>query len=260
MRKSRPYFELAEFYDAEYANYRMLEEDIPFFLGQLPRRRQRILELAVGTGRAAIPLAQAGHRVVGIDYAADMLEIGRRKQSGVGLSQKQLSLVEADATTFDLGEKFDWVCVFFNSFLIFTTIAQQDAVLQRVRSHLRPRGRFWIDIFNPDLKMLAEPHQVDLDPTLFWTPQFERTALKTTEIQASATPQVQHVTFHYKWFGEHGEERRETTKFDITWMFPRELQLLVERNGLRVEAIWGNYDGSALSPQSPRIIARCCPI
>jgi len=40
-------------------------------------------------------------------------------------------------------------------------------------------------------------------------------------------------------------------------MFPRELQLLLERNGLRIEHLYGNYDGSAITPDSPRIIASC---
>ena len=57
--------------------------------GQLPARRQTVLELAVGTGRAAIPIAQAGHRVVGVDYAADMLAIARRKRDAVGLTERR---------------------------------------------------------------------------------------------------------------------------------------------------------------------------
>ena len=44
----------------------------------------------------------------------------------------------------------------------------------------------------------------------------------------------------------------------MTWLFPREFQLLVERHGLRVERLFGNYDGSPLDDDSPRMIARCC--
>src|SRR3954464_5269003 len=113
---SRSYKALAEYYDPENANHRVLEEDVPFFLGQLPQRRQSILELAVGTARAAIPLAQAGHRVVGVDYDPAMLEIGRRKRDAVGLSDRELRLVEADCLNLDLRKRFDWVCVFFNTF------------------------------------------------------------------------------------------------------------------------------------------------
>jgi hypothetical protein len=79
----------------------------------------------------------------------------------------------------------------------------------------------------------------------------------TTSIQKLDT-QVQHVTFHYTWFDEFGREKREKTEFDMTYMFPRELQVLLERNGLQIERMWGNYDGSPLKATSPRMIARCC--
>src|SRR5215203_5043230 len=64
----------ADYYDAEYEHSPMLQCDVPFFLGHLPRKRQRVLDVACGTGRASIPIAQAGHRVVGIDYDQDMLD------------------------------------------------------------------------------------------------------------------------------------------------------------------------------------------
>ena len=64
------YRAIADYYDAEYEGSEMLLQDVPFFLGHLPaRRRLKVLELAVGTARAAIPIAQAGHRVTGVDYA-----------------------------------------------------------------------------------------------------------------------------------------------------------------------------------------------
>jgi ubiquinone/menaquinone biosynthesis C-methylase UbiE len=85
----KSYRAIAEYYDAENENHAVLREDVPFFLGQLPRRRrQSVLELAAGTARAAIPIAQAGHGVVGVDYAADMLDIARRKRDAVGLTDR----------------------------------------------------------------------------------------------------------------------------------------------------------------------------
>ena len=253
------YRAIAEYYDAENANHRVLEEDVPFFLGQLPGRRQTILELAVGTGRAAIPLAQAGHRVVGVDYADDMLAIARRKRDAVGLTDRQLALVRGDLLSpkLDLKQRFDWVCIFFNSFCGFPTLEQQDRVLTFARNHLKPRGRFWIDVFQPDATVLAKPLSRTMDPTLFYVPRFDRTVLKTTDIRQSPESQVQHVTFHYTWLDAHGVPRREKTEFDGTYIFPRELRILLERNGLRVEHLWGNYDGSELGANSPRMIARC---
>src|SRR5581483_6978204 len=120
------YRAIAEYYDAEYQAREMLAQDVPFFLQQLPRRRQSVLELAVGTARVAIPIAQAGHRVVGIDYDASMIQIAKRKRDSVGIDERDLGLVRQDALKLNLRQQFDWICIFFNTFLNFTTLTQQD--------------------------------------------------------------------------------------------------------------------------------------
>ena len=255
----KSYRAIAEYYDFENAHHAVLQQDVPFFLGQMPaRRRQSILELAVGTGRAAIPLAQAGHRVVGVDYAADMLAVARRKRDAVGLGDRELRLVRADATRVRLRERFDWVCVFFNTFLAFTTLPQQDRLLQTVVRHLKPRGRFWVDVFQPDLKLISQERRANRDPTLFFVPRYDRSVMLTTDVRVDPARQVQRVTFNYTWFDPEGSRHREKQEFDITFLFPRELQLLLERNGLKIERLFGNYDGSELDADSPRMIARCC--
>jgi len=256
--KGRSYRAIAEYYDAENEHHAMLEQDVPFFLGHLPKSRpQRILELAVGTGRAAIPLAQAGHRVVGVDYAPDMLAIARRKRDAVALGERQLELIRGDATRLDLGRRFDWVCIFFNTFLVFTTVEEQDRVLSAVVRHMKPNGRFWVDIFQPNLTLLAQERSEDLEPRLFYVPRYQRTVLKTTDVRRDPSRQVQRVTFRYKWLDEFSREHRERQDFDLTFIFPRELRLLLERNGLEIERLYGNYDGGKLDADSPRIIAVC---
>jgi SAM-dependent methyltransferase len=251
------YRAIAEYYDAEYAESKMLRQDVPFFLGQLPKKRQSILELCVGTARAAIPMAQAGHRVVGVDYARDSLDIAIRKRDSVGLGEKELKLEFGDVLKLNLGERFDWICIFFNTLLGFPNLAEQDQLLTIVRRHLKPRGRFWIDIFNPDLALLSGSQTKGFDPHLFFVPALDRTVFQTTEIKRDCSKQIQDVTFHYRWFDARGREHREKNVFQMTWVFPRELQLLLERNGLRIERLFGNYDGSELAANSPRIIARC---
>src|SRR4051794_733536 len=154
----KPYRAIADYYDAEYEHSPMLQRDVPFFMSHLPRKRQRVLDVACGTGRASIPIAQAGHRVLGIDYAQDMLDIAIRKRDYVGLNARQLDFRKHDARKFDLpGERFDWATIFFNTFLGFVTLEDQDAVLRSVHRHLRPRGRLWLDIFQPNLEILSKP-------------------------------------------------------------------------------------------------------
>ena len=73
------YRAIPEYYDAEFAHLDILHKDVPFLLKRMPKRSQSVLELAAGTGRVAIPLARAGHQVVGIDYDERVLEIARGK-------------------------------------------------------------------------------------------------------------------------------------------------------------------------------------
>jgi len=254
---SKRYRHLAHYYDAEHAYLKMLQQDVPFMLAHMPRRSQRVLELCAGTGRAAIPLAQAGHRVCGVDFAKDMLEIASQKRTVCGLSEAQLRLVHTDVLKLDLGETFDWIFILFNTFLSFTTLDEQDRVLQGVVRHLKPRGTFWIDIFNPDLRLIADAKLTNLEPSAFYVPTLRRGVFKVTDILRTG-PQTERVTFRYVWFDDDGQEHRQSTSYDMTFVSARELELILHRSGLRIVELWGNYDGSRLTTNCPRIIARCC--
>jgi len=234
----------------------MLESDVPFLLRHLGTG-QSILELAVGSGRAAVPLAQAGHRVVGIDNNPAMLRLATQKRNAVGLKEKQLRLLNQDILQLNLKQKFDWIILLFNTFLIFTTLEQQDRALQRIRRHLKPTGRFWLDIFQPNLTLIAQDESTNLQPGTFYVPSLDRTVFRSTDVRRDPASQVQRVTFNYIWFDKDGREIRQQRTFNLTFLFPRELRLLLERNGLQIEKLYGNYDGSKLNANSPRMIA-CC--
>jgi hypothetical protein len=126
--------------------------------------------------------------------------------------------------------------------------------------HLKPNGRFWIDIFNPDLRLLAGEQSRGFDPNCFFVPSLGRTIYQTTDIRRDIARQSQDITFNYNWFDDNGNQHREKNTFTMTWIFPRELQLLLERNGLQIEYLFGNYDGSEVKNDSPRLIARCVRI
>lgn len=257
MPNPRAYRAVAEFYDAEHVHEPMLQRDVPFLLRHFPRRPCDALEIAVGTARAAIPVAQAGHRVVGIDHDPAMLSIARRKRDFVGMDDRSLRLVRMDATRLALGRRFDRVFILFNTLLAFTTLARLDRVLRGARTHLKPGGRFWLDIFNPDPLILAHRQRTLLSTLLFHDAGRDRTVQRRTFVRVDYTRQVQTVEYEYAWFDRDGRPRRRQRTFELTFLLPRELQLLLERNGLRVEEQWGDHDGSALTDRSPRIIASC---
>lgn len=277
----RPYRAIAEYYDPEFAHLDYLGRDVPLLMDRIGPRPRRVLELAVGTARAAIPLAQAGHTVVGVDYDEDILAIARRKRDFVGLTPARLDLVRGDARNFrhraatgigtgigtgtatGIGtgtgpaKPFDWCVILFNSLMAFTTLPDLDALLQTAHHHLKRGGRFFADIYNPDFSLLAEGESYGLDPVTFHVPTLDpetggRVVSRTTDL-ADVAPQVRRVTFNYHWFKD-GQEQREQITFDLAWMLPRELTLLLERNGFSVSHIFGDYDASPFHLRSPRII------
>ena len=246
-----------EFYDAEYEGNEDLERDVPFLLEELGDAPLDVLELACGTGRATLPLAAAGHRVVGIDVDPAMLAQAAAKRDAAGVS---IELLEADALTLNLGRQFDRVVLIFNTFLAFTTPEQQDALLANVKKHLRPDGTFWIDVFFPNLPLLAEGHADGIEPHVFYAPSLGRSVFRETEVRQDLVNQIQHVTFHYLWHDDAGDEQRAENAFDLTWMFPRELAGLLARHGLHITRSFGGYDGGPLDEDSQRMIVEAASL
>lgn len=250
------YRAIADYYDAEYESLEMLQHDVPLFLQQLPRRQLKILDLATGTGRSAIPLAQAGHRVVGVDYDPTMLALARRKRDSVGLDDRSLRLVRSNILRLKLSQHFDWACIFFNTFLNFTTAPQQHQLLQTIKQHLQPRGRIWIDIFNPNPEVLAQPVLENLDLNLFYVDHLERSVCRTIEVRQLPQPQLQRVIHHYDWFDPQRGRQHQQVCFDLTYIYPRELELLLQHHGFKVQSMWGDYKASPVTRTSSRIICQ----
>ena len=256
------YRAIADFYDAEYAAEEMLRQDYGFFLEQIGGEGMDVLEIGCGTGRAAVEIAAAGHNVVGFDVDAKMLKLAKAKRDAAGLDADQLAFVKADATDETWPAKlpkdrreFDAVCCFFNTFLAFARPEQQEACLRAAASVLRPGGALWLDVFNPDLALVATSigGAHEMEPTLFKLPD-GRAVLRLTSAYANLTKQVQHVAFRYEWFDAKGKRRVAERAFDMAWITPREMGRLLRLCGFRVEEVWGDYDASPLDDESPRQI------
>ena len=230
---------------------------MPFLVQHLPKKSVRILELCAGTGRVAIPLAQYGHRVTGMEYDAAMVDIARGKAQFVGLKESECEFVVGDVLKSTVPGQFDWAVILFNTFLNFTTASQQSAFLKNVHAQLAPKGHFWMDIFNPDLSIVSQDHIPEIDIAEFYVPEIDRMVRRHTELKRSKKlSQLQHMTFHYQWQGMRQGVRKSQISFDMTYFFPRELQLLLETHGFDVVKMYGNYNGEPVHADSPRIIIK----
>jgi SAM-dependent methyltransferase len=107
-----------------------------------------VLELGVGTGRLALPLAARDVEVHGIDASPAMVERLRAKPGG-----DEVTVAIGDFTDFDLGERFSLVFVAFNTLFALTSQRGQVACFRAVTRHLRPGGRFLVEAFVPDLAL-----------------------------------------------------------------------------------------------------------
>jgi ubiquinone/menaquinone biosynthesis C-methylase UbiE len=102
----------AKLYDAD--NRPIFSADIPFYLERAKKRDGKILELACGTGRITIPMAEAGIHIWGLDYSRSMLEVLKEKAGRLPLTaQKNLHAVFGDMTDFSLPERFKLIFIPF---------------------------------------------------------------------------------------------------------------------------------------------------
>jgi len=142
----------ARFYDADYGDF---QDDLLLYRGFAERTGGPLLELACGTGRLLVPLAQAGCEITGVDISPALLAVARRKIEAAGLQQR-VTLVEADMRDFRLSRHFRLAFVAINSFMHLLTTEDQLQALRCWREHLAPDGLLILDLFHPHPQSLLE--------------------------------------------------------------------------------------------------------
>lgn len=245
---------LARLYDLD-----LVEDpgDLDLYVALAARTGGPILELAAGTGRLAIPLAEAGHRVTAVDLDPAMLERARRALDRAGRETRaRLELVEADLVGLALGDAGSYQLAFLglNSlFLLATRDAQREAIRTLAR-HLAPDGLAVVDVWLPDADDLAR-----LDGRL--TLEYVRTDLETGhEVTKVATARhdaatgVVDLTSIYEE-GRPGEPAARWIRRDtLRLVGADELRAHAEEAGLVVEEMAGSYDMEPLRSGSERAI------
>ncbi|HOO96637.1 MAG TPA: class I SAM-dependent methyltransferase [Caldisericia bacterium] len=237
------------FYDS--AN-KYFDFELEFWNTQAKEAGKDILELCAGTGRLTIPLAQSGFNMTGVDFTDSMLEQGLKKTMELGLN---IDWVKSDIRDFNLDKQFDMIFIPFNSMLHLQTNKDIVDTFKCVRNHLKPEGRFVIDIFNPSMEILArDPNQrfkhsrhEFFDPT------------KNAQVKAfesggyDRARQIKHVQFIYIY--PDGEEHLES--FDLRILYPVEIDTLLEYNGFKVVEKYGYFDMSSFVSDSPKQLIVC---
>lgn len=236
-----------DLYDAENDSF----EPFGLFYAALAQRiGGAVLELGCGTGRFTIPMARQGINITGLDIAAGMLALAQRKSVDTAIQW-----VEADARSFALGRRFHFIFESGGMFQHLLERADQEAALSRVREHLEPEGRFLISSIFPNAELMATDETVR-----DW---FSYTSPQGVEVRVSGTQnydslrQVRTETAIRRWHDAGGREIVHHAPLMLRDFFPQELETLLYYNGFEVVERFGDYDFSALAPDSPHIIYVC---
>jgi SAM-dependent methyltransferase len=211
------YDAIAELYDPWSAS---VVEDIAFYLEEARRSRGPVLELGVGTGRIAVPIAADGLRVIGVDSSRAMLEICARRAALAGVD---VDLRVGDLRRPPVTERVPLVICPFRSLLHMQTDEDRLSALGAVHDLLVPEGRLVFDVFAPGAADIAQTHDrwLEREPGIFERAVWDESARTLTLSVRDA--------------------ERETT-MALAWLSPDEWRGLLETAGFDIEACYGWFD------------------
>jgi len=245
---------VAEFYDPAYAHLK----DIDFYIDYSKKAKGRTLELGCGTGRVLMPTAISGCEITGLDISPYMLRKCREKLDKQPKKvQERVRLIQGNMTSFETHEMYTLVTVPFRAFQHLISVEEQRACLECSHQHLAPGGLLILDLFHPfpprlvhDPKYTAEVedlHEMQLPDG--------RTLRRTTRTSAFHRDQ-QYNDIEMIYYISHPNARAErlVQAFPMRYFFRYEVEHLLNLCGFRVIDIFGNFDRSEFSIDSPEMI------
>jgi SAM-dependent methyltransferase len=180
------------------------------------------LELGIGTGRIALPLAARGVSVTGIDASVKMVEKLREKPGG-----GDIPVVIGDFATAAAEGEFSLAYAVFNAIWNLRTQDRQVACFQNVARHLKPGGHFVIELFVPDLLNISPGHNI------------RPFRANSTGMSFDVYDVVeQRLTSHHFWIGEQGM-RSFASEGRYAW--PAELDLMAQLAGMTLTHRWAGW-------------------
>lgn len=218
--QASPYDSIAELYDPWSAS---VTEDVAFYLEEARRSGGPVVELGVGTGRIAVPIAADGIRVLGVDSSRRMLDICARRAALAGV---ELDLRVGDLSAPPVDERVPLVICPFRSYLHLQTDGERRQALAAARDLLVPEGRLVFDVFTPGAGDIDETHDrwLEREPGIWERAVWDTTARTLT-------------------LSVRGADTAETT-MALAWIDPEEWRALLGETGFEVDECYGWFDRS----------------
>jgi SAM-dependent methyltransferase len=192
----------------------------------------RALELAIGTGRVAVPLAERGVPVTGIELSRPMLDQLRTK-----VDETTIPVVMGDMATAGASGTFSLVYLVYNTISNLLTQAEQVACFRNAARHLTPGGRFVIELWVPELRKLPPGVEATV-----WHQEPGYIGLDTYDVLQ------QLVVSHHFRFGEGTDA--ELFRSPHRYIWPAELDLMAQLAGFELETRHADWQGADFTAES----------
>jgi SAM-dependent methyltransferase len=198
----------------------------------------RALELAVGTGRLALPLAHRGVEVSGIDASEKMVAKLRAKPGG-----EDILVAIGDFADVNVDGRFSLIFIAYNTFFVLLDPAAQSRCFERVATHLEPGGRFVMEGFVPDPGRFERGQHIEV------TQVASDYAVLSVSRHDAATQRVDSLLVRVS------DDGVRTWPVRLRYSYPSELDLMAERAGLRLEHRWGGYGREPFTDDSVKHVS-----
>jgi 2-polyprenyl-3-methyl-5-hydroxy-6-metoxy-1,4-benzoquinol methylase len=209
------------------------------------------LEIACGSGLVTIPVAAQGLDVTGADLCRPMLDHARKKAEAQGLN---IRWAEADARSFDLGTRYQFIFLTGNAFQAFLRREDQEALLASVKRHLAPGGIFAFETRNPSGHDLSNQSEEEFEYS-YLSVEGNRVSVSFTQLY-DPIAQIISWTSYRRWNDGEREHARET-HIACRFTYPQELDALLHYNGFQIVRQYGNWNQEPLSASSPSMVSIC---
>jgi SAM-dependent methyltransferase len=198
--------------------------------------RGAALELGIGTGRIALPLARRGIRVHGIDLSEAMVARLRAKRGA-----EQVDVTIGDFATTTVEGRFSVAYVVFNTIMNLTTQDGQVACFQNVAAHLEPGGCFVVEVGVPGLQRLPPGETVRAFTVT-------ATHLGFDEYDVVSQGLISH---HYSVI----DGRLDVVSMPFRYVWPSELDLMARLAGMTLRGRWGGWKREPFTSDSTKHVS-----
>lgn len=246
-----PYANISELYDLEHQEF---DQDVQLLVNFAQVVGDPILEMGCGSGRILLPIAEQGFRITGLDSSLPMLDRASLAAERSGL-RDLVTLHRGDMRDADEapGGPFGLVIFSLNGLMHLTTPQAQRDALASARKALDPRGQLLIDMMNPSIGQLQElangPH---LEGS--WTLADGTIVDKWSHRKSGTDPQIIDTLLWYDHVAPDGAFSRVRSSFELRYVHPSELLLMLELSGFVEPMLYGSYDLDPFEPDSERLI------